>query len=213
MGMLQVAVGGIADTYHYLKIVWTSVVKDFLEGVSRIVRGLGQMYAFVNPLGVAMETLGVTAKTDFGAMADQIKALGAEWDKSFVRAMEAPLPSQKINKFFDEARDKIQGARKELAKTAIDVTKFTPAPAAGVAKAKGDKFASAMTAGSREANNTILRSRYGAGTAKGPADQTAKNTAATAAKIDRTNVILAGMAVRLGMQAGNALAGALGANL
>jgi hypothetical protein len=175
MGFLQKSVGWVADAFHYVAIVWKSVVKDFLFGVARIVEGLGKLMAVINPTGAILQQFGLQAGMDFGGMADKIKGLGDAWQDSFVNEVAKPLPSEGVNEYFDRARRKITDARAELAKPGIDVTKLAPTSSA-VAKAGEAKFASASDKYSRESVNMQLRSRYGSSVAQTAAQKTAENT-------------------------------------
>ena len=67
-----------------------------------------------------------------------------------------------------------------------------------VMEAGGPKLASAIVAGSKEANNAILRPGWRPTQAKGPAEATAKNTAKMVELLGKIGGAIGAEAVRLG---------------
>lgn len=180
MGVVQQSIGWIADAWQRVKIGFFYVQSFITSGLSYIVKSMmGLAYAIdftVGKLTGLKSNLGDTLK----AIGDDLgKLSGDQWAK-FQQELAAPPPSSGINEYFDKAKQKIADARKELAKPGIDVTKLAPAPTTPAKAAAAPKFASAMEAGSKEATNLILQSRYGREAGKaGPAEETAKNTRQT----------------------------------
>lgn len=182
ISFLQKAIGWVADAYHYAAIVWKSVVKDFLYGAAKVVEGLSKIWDTLSTINPALLLL--SDSKGIKSMADQIKGLGDTWNKSFVDEVNKPLPHEDVDKYFDEARKKIQAARSALAQPGEDLSNIAPASTAPLKKMAEAKYASATDRYSKEGVNMILRSQYGSAVAKSTAaDQTAKNTA-------RTNVVL-----------------------
>ena len=115
---------------------------------------------------------------------DTMKAIGQgleelsqkQWG-DFQKKLAEPWPSEQIGKYFDAARAKIAETRKVLAVPTTDVTKLVPNAAGAAKAAEAPRFASAMSAGSSAAVNTVLRSQFGQGGGGTAADKTAKNTA------------------------------------
>ena len=171
----------------YVADAWGSMILAFEIARANVTSGIKsivyELVRFGDAIDFAMQKMGA-GKLGIG---EGIKAWGDELDRvnkvqlaNLRESLLKPLPSEGISAYFDEARKKISAARAELAKPGIDVTKLAPnAPSALAAapKTAATKFAGVMQAGSNEANNAVLRSRYGSGGASKPADQTAKNTA------------------------------------
>ena len=181
IGFVQSSVMAIADA-------WTAVKLAFLGASSWIVSGLKVIVDlvgfFARGLDLVLKTLGQAesgAGKFFTDTAKQMEAFSADQFKAFQGGLkdyfEKPAASEGVADFFARAQRQIQEARDRLATPKTN----TPLAAGGPGKKPGElKFASAMSAGSQEAVNAVLRSRYGAGSERNKAaDATAKNTAET----------------------------------
>lgn len=180
IGVVQKAIGFIADSWQYVSMGFTSFQSVLLFGLSKVLSGL---QSFNDALVSVLDTMGVghgKANTFFGDMAKDLEKSAFQALDVFDAKKMAPAFSDAINQAFADARSNIADVRKELAKPGVDVTKLTPA---AEAKKGGDaiKLASAESTNSQEGVNTLLKSRYGAGqaTTSKPAEATAKNTAKT----------------------------------
>lgn len=177
MGMLQRSIGWIADAWDVMRLTFSAVQSYITWGLGQIIGGYSKLVRVIDY--VIEKTTGF--KSGYG---DFLKTYGEDLTRlsedqwaGFMKQIEKPWPSESINDYFAKAQEKIQAVRKEAVKGGIGISKI-PSAAGNAAKAEGPKFASAMAAGSKEAANAVLRSRYSAGAA-GPQQQTAKNTAKT----------------------------------
>jgi hypothetical protein len=174
MGFLQKSIGFIADAWQYAKQSFRVFLVATTEGVAAIVDNLSFLEGAIGAISKALSGTEISLSS-FGKglhdLADK------QW-KGFEKELNKPLAHLAIDEYFARAQSKITAAQKEAAKPGTDISKLTPANApAATAKGNAVKYASAVSAGSKEAANAVLQSRYGASmTAKGPADQTAKNT-------------------------------------
>lgn len=205
MGWLQKSVGFVADAFQTLKIGFYTVQSYITAGIGHIVEafaGLGDMIDYaLGKLGMARTGIGDYLKT-YGADLARLSESQMGTAQSIIAG---PAASDSVNAAFAAAQDRIKAMRTEAMKPGVDVTKLTPTTTA-TAKAAEPKFASASAAGSQEAANAALRSRYGAAAdSKKPEEQTAKNTR------EMLELMRRGLGPRAD-RAGGGLAGVLGMN-
>jgi hypothetical protein len=177
VGLLQRVIGKLAD-------MWDVVRLAFFGFQSYVTWGLGKVIGGLSILGGALDTIVeklTGMKLGIGdfmkTWAEDLNTLSEKQWGDFQKKLAEPWPSEQIGKYFDQARNKIAETRKVLAAPTTDVTKLVPTAAGAAKAAEAPKFASAMTAGSSAAANTILRSQFGQGGGGTAADKTAKNTA------------------------------------
>jgi hypothetical protein len=100
------------------------------------------------------------------------------------KALAAPWASDKVDDFFARAREKIAATRTDLSKmAAFDAKKFTPK--SPLITPKEIHFGKAEAYASKEAANTILRSRYGGGLGSKDAAKTAAATEASRKALEK----------------------------
>jgi hypothetical protein len=202
-------VGLIQRTIMYAADAWRSFKINALQAIASVTGGLIDLMDSLRTTAYLMLDTGLQKGKSGFSRADYEK--GIEKLQDFKRSVnkqademeKTPLPSLGIADAFSAARLDIErkragldlkpfeqfgvGALGEAAmakKTTapLDLTNIKPTPAASMAKAAEDKFASAATAGSSEVANAVLKSRFGVGgESRSPENQTAKNTAETVA--------------------------------
>lgn len=204
MGWLQKSIGFVADAWQSLKLGFYAAQAFITAGLGSIIGGLSKLgYAIdyaVEKLSGFRSGVGDYLKT-FG---EDLDRLGGEQWKHFTTELAKPPASAGVDAYFAKARDQIKAVRKEVAGAKVDIASLKPAAGTAAAKAEAPKYASAALAGSREAADTILRSRYGMTAGNRPAEQTAKNTA-------RANELLSRIAGAVGANAGAVAAMGFGA--
>jgi hypothetical protein len=205
-------IGLVQRTIMYAADAWRSFKINALDAIVSVTSGLVDLMDSLRTTAYLFLETGLQKKGNGFSRADYEK--GIEKLQDFRRSTakqrdemeKTPLPSLGIADAFSAARLDIErkragldlkpfeqfgmGALGEAAmakKTTapLDLASVKPTPAAPLAKAAEDKFASAAVAGSSEAANAVLKSRFGAGGAKSPENQTAKNTAETVALLRR----------------------------
>lgn len=204
MGILQRSIGFAANAWDVLRLGFYAAQSYITEGIAKLVDGLrwfvrtlaGTMQGFASFLqsswlpGAALmgDSLSILAKglADVGKASDTFtKTLSEDLHRladdqwaGFQKKLAEAWPSESVDKYFAQAQQKTADLRKAMA--AAPKAALAAAPAAGgLAKKTEQKHAEAMVAGSREATNAILRSRYGSSPEARPAEATAKNTART----------------------------------
>lgn len=196
MGMLQRAIGFIADSWNLMRLGFLAAQSYIVAGLAKLSEALAYTAENIRSLmsGDWITTLapGLTMLFDlvddrikksienssvyFKAIGEDLKKLGGQEWEGFEKKLAQKWPSESINEYFDKASKRTKALRDEMAR----VPRAAVEPAPDAAKVGKTHFASQMTAGSREAANAVLRSRYGASVeSKGPEAQTAKNTAKT----------------------------------
>lgn len=202
IGLVQQALMWGVDAWQQFKIkaIETALavgkamlyVADQIRSTVYILGNLAAIAAVLGTANVEMSKLGVNIQNGFESGVHAIEDMRRGLLKLNEEQKAAPPASIAIAEAFAKARADIEKTRLELKNTpALDVNKLKPA--AEAAKAAGvPKFASATAAYSAEANNAILRSRFGAGvTGNEPAKQTAVNTKVAAEESKKqTNVLL-----------------------
>jgi hypothetical protein len=186
MGLLQKAVGFVADSFQVLKIGFYAVQSFITSGISAIVQGFSGLGS---ALDYIVEKL-TGAKLGIGdfmdAYAEDLGRLSATQYAAFQTELARPAASESVNASFAAAQERIKAMRTEATKPGVDVTQFKPTEGLAAPKSTDTKFASAARVGSSEATNAILRSRYGGGAGgRQPEEQTAKNTARTVQLLER----------------------------
>jgi hypothetical protein len=182
IGLVQSSIMAIADGWSVVRLVFLGASSYIVRGLTVIVDLVG---FFARGLDLVLKTLGQAesgAGKFFTDTAKSMEAFSAGQFKAFESGLkdyfEKPAASAGISDYFDRARQQIQEARDRLA---TPKTNTPLASGAGPKKPSELKFASAMSAGSQDAVNTVLRSRYGASANRDKAaDATARNTAETA---------------------------------
>lgn len=199
IGPIQQALGSVADSVQYIGQVWTLAQANTTASIAGIIAALAPyedklrqlaklaQFAF-NPIGAAkgaaMSFMGHGMKgQEKGELADLSKDMFKAADEQFKKAQEQfnkPLPSEGINKAFEDARKKAEALRAELGKGKIDPNAIKPDFGKVLTKPGEIKFAKSESFGSQGAVNTILRSQFGGNKGK-PAEkaavETARNTA------------------------------------
>jgi hypothetical protein len=205
IGPIQKSVMFVADAWDAVRLGFLSVRADITRGIAGLIGTIGMLEGALNKVG---KFFGKKADiSDFFKVWQQdLEVLAAKLDADFNKEWLKPAASSVIADLFTEAKKVIGDARKELARPGEDVTKLTPM--AGPAKLDAPKFASAMAAGSKEAVNLELRSRYGAGAKDDSAAKTARHTGDAVKLLSRIAASVGGGSVRPGADAAGALLGA-----
>lgn len=197
VGILQKAVGAVADAWQVVKAQATKALSYVAGGLSNALAGLAKFFEGLSYIGGGEWAVGVQRTLE--GMSKQLEKGGEDLFKSFREQVKQPLASEGVDAFFDKAAKKIAGARAELAKPIAAKIEPPKGPAvvdeaAKKTKAGSDKaFGGAMLLGSTEAASTVLRSRYGASAKDGVAantKRTADGVARLAAAQRDTNAIL-----------------------
>lgn len=174
---------------NYIANNWRSMVIDAVRAVST---AFSNLTTNLSNLGSAIGTFLADPTRGFHVnwtpILDGFKATTAELPALIKPSLvslqsEIDLKLGAIGKAEMARSQRLAASAAERAKLAADAMASPSAAKAAssspsASQASAPKFATAIQAGSREAVNALLRSRYGAGTAaKGPAEATAKNTA------------------------------------
>lgn len=188
VGILQRSVGGIGDAWQLAREAGIAA----MYGMAQASRALNQVWSYsVKIIGAffpAFKQLADLADSYLADAVEKSKRLADDIYEELGKAATEPWKSEAIDEYFDRARAQIAAIRKQAA--ARPAAAALMGPVAGAAAAAGGapsatatgkvEYASMIAAGSREAANAVLRSRYGSGQVeKGPEQQTAKNTAKT----------------------------------
>lgn len=186
IGYVQMAVMKIADGWTYVKLAFLSVGSIIIKGLTFIIDLVG---FFARGLDLVLKSLGQAesgAGKFFTDLAKGMEGTSEQMWTSFEGGLKAhfegPAASKAVAGLFEKARAQIASNRKALA---AEPRQNIPLAMGAPAKAHELKFATAMSAGSQDAVNTILRSRYGAQAGNNkPAEQTAQNTRKIVEKFD-----------------------------
>lgn len=177
VGLLQSAIGKIADAWQYVGIEFAKTQVKITTGVSWMIKNLPGFAKGVERIQrgifggkeVSEEDFKKTWLEDLSRMEDVQK-------KSLAKAAAAPKASENINAAFEASRKQIAAVRAGI--TSPDISNLKPGEDPFAKKVQGKvEFAKSASMGSSESTNAILRSKYGASTGKEKAPQeTAKNT-------------------------------------
>lgn len=184
-------VGFVQRTIMYAADAWQSFKINALGAIISITGALVKLMDSLRMTAYLMLETGLQKNKTGFSRADYEK--GIEHLQDFKRSLikqkdvmeKTPLPSAGIADALSKAREDIEKNRKGLAQMpALNPMDLKPQTEA--AKAGEPKFASAYVAGSSEATNAILKSRFGGGVqaTKAP-EQTARNTAEMVALMRR----------------------------
>jgi hypothetical protein len=202
MGLLQKSVGFVADSFQALKIGFYLTQSYITSGIAQIVDGFAV-------LGKSLDWLLAKVGKSSGigeflnTYSADLKRISESQYASYQNELTKNPASDSVNAAFAAAQARIKGMQAEAMAPGVDVTKLAPKSEAVEKKAAEPKFASAAEAGSKEAANAILQSRYGSTSSKGPADVTARNTTEANRYLAR---IAAAVGANAGASAGSALA-------
>jgi hypothetical protein len=202
-GWLQKGVGYIANAYQVLKLGGMAAMVGLFKMSSSFYWLLGKISEAADMIAKQFGYSTSSATEFFASAGAQAEAMASSMWEELGRAANEPWKSEAVDRYFSNAQAKIAAVRKAAmgqGPAAIAATTGGPAE-----KKPGKvEFASSMTAGSKEAANAVLRSRYGSSTAgKGAQEQTAKNTA-------RTNELLGKLVSAAGQNAGASAGAAVG---
>lgn len=193
IGVVQRAIGWVADAWQDVRIAGVMAWQAIQQAVAAT---LDKVVYFIDELDRTLHQFAMMGNKTSG-LSDSIKqlangthVLADETAAAVQKSLLLPRAHEQVDAYFERAREQIKLARQELTKPGVDITKLAPiAPAAAAAQAKieGPKFASAMLAGSREANNAVLRAQFGGAGMPGnePAKATAKNTERTVTVLEK----------------------------
>jgi hypothetical protein len=174
------SVGWIQKSIMFVVDAWQAVRLGFLLVQSTVTMGVAGLVAALGYLGKALDFIAAKfgKKLGIGDFFDtwqkDLEVLADTQLKKFSIELAKPAASEGIADAFARAKAAIAGARAELAKPGIDVSKLKPKAAA--AKAEPLKFADAISAGSKEAANLELKARFGGAGRGTPESETARNT-------------------------------------
>jgi hypothetical protein len=183
VGILQSAIGGIADTWQMIAIGFqgaqTLILGGFtkiVEGAAWVARGFDSLHEKVlgwsTGIGEEITTLADSMKN---SLAESVKDVKAEWSK--------PWASVSVNQQFEKARMQLDGLVAKAAEAKKITTKLeTTMPAK---KKDVPTLSAAQFAGSKEAVSTVFRTKYGVGK-----DSTAENTKKTADTLSRIETVM-----------------------
>jgi hypothetical protein len=177
MGWLQKAVGKVADAFQLIQMGWKLAQSYITAGVGHIIDRIGLLFKNIDYLSRKAFGKDTGLGKAIKEYADGFAAISEEQMQEFNKMALAPDASNAVNQYFDQAKAKIDGLRKELAKpTATDFSKLDISGKDKDKKAKAEKaFGAATVKGSAEAASITLRSRFGDAAGK-TQDQIAKNT-------------------------------------
>lgn len=180
VGWFQNAIRKAADGWDALRIGFLKAQIAITDGLISLTGNLQKFYDLFKLLAPAIGVIG--DQKFFENWNKELKTLKAGQEHDLMKKQAAPPSSVAVDKAFEDARNKILSMREQAVMPGPDVTKFVPKPELQAkAKVAGEnKFASAALAGSSEATNAILKSKYGAAAGgQKPEELTAKNTAET----------------------------------
>lgn len=181
VGILQASIGWLADAWSVVKGATAGFFSYFESGISAISGWLSSIFGALEKIGAGdWATSARKALDDYSAAAKTVS--DDLWKSSQEAFGSTGKGSAAVDDYFARAAQKIEAAKAELAKTNGVNAAVKPTAAAAEAddkkkkKGKGEQFAGAFSAGSKEAANVVLKSRYGSG-----GDDAAKAAKATAA--------------------------------
>lgn len=180
MGVLQRAIGFVADAWDVLRLGFYAAQSYITGGLAHIVDGLAHLGRGIDWIVEKLTGMKAGLGDFLDTFGEDLHRLSDEQWKGFQKKLAQPWPSESIDGYFAKAQAKTQALRKSIA--AVPKTALAAAPAAATgskSKDSGPRYSEALLAGSREATNAVLRSRYGGGAEARPQEQTAKNTAET----------------------------------
>lgn len=188
MGFVQSAIGGIADAWQNVRIKFMQYQVSLTSGVAWMVQNLPGFAKGVERIQRGLFGGKEVSEADFKkTWTEDLGRLQEEQQKKLAGAMAAPKASEAVNAAFAASREQIKAAQAG-GMGYQDISKIKPGadPFAMEKPGKGKlEFAKAASAGSSEASNAILRSKYGGGTKGSVAvEQTAHNTAEVSRKLD-----------------------------
>jgi hypothetical protein len=177
MGWLQKAVGKVADAFQLIQMGWKLAQSYITAGVGHIIDRIGLLFKNIDYLSRKAFGKDTGLGKAIKEYADGFAAISDEQMQEFNKMALAPDASNAVNQYFDQAKAKIDGLRKEMAKpAATDFSKLDITGKDKDKKAKAEKaFGAATVKGSAEAASITLRSRFGDAAGK-TQDQIAKNT-------------------------------------
>ncbi len=152
IGVLQQSIGFVSNAWQTMGLIGQAV----FVGLQKLSSGLYWLLArIVQGLEWVGKQFGI-AEIGAAKFFDEISAgmsikADESWQKLGVMA-NSPWNSEKVDKFFADARAKTAALQKDLAKSPAAMG----AMKSPVMEAGGPKLASAIVAGSKEANNAIL---------------------------------------------------------
>lgn len=200
VGILQQGIGFVADAWQVMGMAGTAVMAALQDLSSKIYYGIARIAEGLEWVAKQFGMAELGAAKFFDDISAGMKVMSDDTWKKFDKSMYQAWNHDKVNSFFEDAQKKTAALRKDLAKTPSAIGGPAGGKAAATAANPGKvSFASQMEAGSKEAVNTLLRSRYGSSISRGPAEQTAKNTS-------KANELLGKIATAIG--GGAALRGA-----
>lgn len=166
VGMVQKAVGGLADAFQVAQLTFLQLQKDFNAGLVRMVQGLVALDKFNESWEPGfMKGRGAIrqARPALEAFADDLgNTIQGEMDK-LQGEWAKPWASDGIDASFDAARKKLHDLRTDLATTAKTSQMVGPnAPSAvpGKDSKHAFKFAEAAQAGSAQAYSIMAHSQF-----------------------------------------------------
>jgi len=193
IGWIQKSIMWTADAFQYFRGIvldtFATITSGLQSVISAMVPFVSQLESFAGLLtGVTKSDISIGFIHAAKSVGDMSKNLH---DMSDVLKAQ-PKPSVAIADGFAKARAEIEKTRAEIAKApGVDVNKLIPTPGPVMPKGGGHDFASAMTIGSQEAVNTVLRSKFG-GQSDKPIDQIKENTKETVVQLAKLNAVMDG---------------------
>lgn len=218
IGVVQKAIMWAVNAWQHFKIVGVDVavaigkamltIADALRPAAYLLAGIaGTMQALLTGSIEAGQAISKGIINGFEQGYVKVQDTRRELMKFNEIQKAAAPPSLVIADAFDKARADIDATRKGLAaEPALDPNKIKPV--AEAARAGVPKFANAVSAGSQEAANAVLKARYGGAASGDPGKQTAQNTAKTVDLLTRAVGRLDEMAKQKAADFGAMLGGA-----
>jgi len=161
MGWVQKSIGFVADAWDVLRLSFAAVQ-------SYITAGIGKIIGFMEEWMKAFDGLRELVGMGKGGAADFVKTWsedlknlsGKQWE-GFQAKLAQPWPSDAVNQWAANARNKIAEARKEVTKGALGAVAKPGAVPAAMSGAKS--AGAALSVGSAEATSAFIRTKYGIG--------------------------------------------------
>lgn len=215
VGVQAGSIGFLQQSIGFASNAWQLFGEAFKAVQSLVTSGLAYITGGLSKLAMGLEYLTGASSTVSDALSNISSNLhklsGEQWTE-FKSKMQEPWNSNAVDDYFAKARQNIADMRKQLSGPGAMGEFAARSLVGGIDKAKKEKlakpdtlrFSSAMSAGSTEATNTILKSRYGTNQANKPSEQTARNTA----ELVR---IMNGMPSKIGQSIGQSLGSLAGA--
>lgn len=193
------SIEGLRTAIGFIGNVWQGIQEIFLAGqlqmtlsMQNLSTAIGAIVRAMEKLKVAMGMPGTEVGNFFTQLDQELMAITKKQKDELWKMAMAPPASDQYRQGLDQAKKDIDEARKKIENIGkLDVNAIRPFGENALAdKDKKQPDLSAMLYGSEKAATSILYSAFGNST-KGPAEQTAQNTAITNQILRQINAAVA----------------------